>query len=415
VLGLLHPGFFFKTPVQINLREPGGRVVAIPFSKTLFSYGKDVTPPEEDSGLAFSGFRARYPINRPDVLDEVIVFQGASYFRAIARNQRYGISARGLAVKTASADGEEFPAFIRFWVERPEPEADALTVHALLDSTSVTGAYSFVVRPGEETVTEVELDLFPRTDLTDIGIAPLTSMFLFDSSNRNRFDDYRNAVHDSDGLQMLTGLDERIWRPLANPPELQVSMFVDENPQGFGLVQRKRRFGDYQDNEARYELRPSTWVEPLGDWGRGFVELVEIPTDREIHDNIVAFWRPRDTLTAGRSYHFAYRLHWCDAPPDVTPVARVAATRSGRTFDGEHRLFVVDFAIPTTVPADLKPVVTVSTGQVVEVTGELVESTSRYRVSVSFEPEDSDLSEFRLQLVSGGEPWSETWLYRWTK
>jgi len=416
VLDLLHPGFFFKTPVQINLLEPGGRSVAIPFSSSLFSYGRGVTPPEQDAGLAFSGFRARYPINRPDVLDEIIVFQGASYFRAVARDQRYGISARGLAVKTASTDGEEFPAFTRFWIERPGLDADVLNIHAMLDSRSVTGAYTFQVRPGDDTVIEVEVDLFPRTDVTDIGIAPLTSMFLFDSANRSRFDDYRNAVHDSDGLQMLSGRNERIWRPLANPVMLQESMFVDDNPKGFGLVQRQRRFESYQDNEAHYELRPSAWVEPLGDWGHGFVELVEIPSDREYHDNIVAFWRPAETLLAGHSYHYAYRLHWCDDPPDGTLLARIAATRAGLTFDGKHRLFVVDFNLPTRMlPADLKPVVTASEGQLLDVTGEVVEPTSSYRVSFAFDPSGSDLSEFRLQLMSGDEPWSETWLYRWTK
>lgn len=415
VLDLLHPGWLFKTPVSIAIVESPEQLRELPFASSLFDYGEGADPPQGDEGLAFSGFRVRYPINRPDVLDEVVVFQGASYFRAVARDQLYGISARGLAVKTASAGGEEYPHFSHFWIEQPEPGAAALRVHALLDSASVTGAYSFSIRPGEETTTEVAVELFPRTELKEVGIAPLTSMFLFDSSDRKGFDDYRNAVHDSDGLQMVTSRYERLWRPLANPRRLQVSLFVDENPKGFGLVQRKRRFSDFEDAEARYDLRPSIWVEPVGDWGTGFIELVEIPTEREIHDNIVAFWRPKSPLLAGRSYSYHYRLHWGPRPPDAAPVARVSATRRGLTFDMKHRQFVVDFTPSGLIPIDLEPVVTASAGEVFNVTGQFVAPASVYRASFAFDPGDRELSELRLKLVSEGRPWSETWLYQWTE
>ncbi len=228
--------------------------------------------------LGFAGFRVHAPINRPDYYDEVCVFLGASYFRAVAKGQVYGLSARGLAIGTGDPRGEEFARFRAFWLERPQPGVNALVIHALLDSKSTTGAYRFTVRPGEETVFDVESVLYPRVDIAEPAIAPLTGMFFFDANDRIGVDDYRPAAHDSEGLSLWTGRNEQIWRPLANPRDLQFSAFVDTNPHGFGLLQRKRAFADYQDLEVSYEKRPSLWIEPIGDWGQGAVDLVEIPT-----------------------------------------------------------------------------------------------------------------------------------------
>ena len=254
-------------------------------------------------------------------MDEFLVFQGASYFRAVARGQQYGLSARGLAVRTARAEGEEFPAWTDFWIERPAEKAERIVIHAILQSRSVVGAYTFAARPGNDTVIDVDATLFARTELTAFGIAPLTSMFLFDSSNRARFDDYRSAVHDSDGLQIVNGRGERIWRPLANPASLQISAFIDDSPKGFGLLQRKRSFEDFEDAEALYNKRPSLWVEPKGQWGPGHVELVEIPSEREIHDNVVAYWQPKVPIAAGSEGQLLV----------PTAVHRRAARRSART------------------------------------------------------------------------------------
>ena len=309
-MDLFHPGFIYETPVNINL-VVGGMARRVLFTNQIFDYGPAASVslvPEGDAAAGYSGFRVRAPINQPDFLDEFLVFQGASYFRAVARGQSYGISARGLAVRTARPEGEEFPVFTDFWIERPAEHAAAIVIHAILQSRSVVGAYTFTATPGDETVIDVDATLFPRSELAAYGIAPLTSMFLFDASGRSRFDDFRSAVHDSDGLQILTGRGERVWRPLANPRALQVSAFLDKTPRGFGLLQRKRYFTDYEDWEARYELRPSLWVEPRGDWGDGHVELVEIPSDREIHDNIVAYWQPATSLPAGKAAEFSYRL-----------------------------------------------------------------------------------------------------------
>ena len=132
-------------------------------------------------------------------------------------------------------------------------------------------------------------------------MAPMTSMFLYGEDRPRPFDDYRPEVHDSDGLLMQTGGGEWLWRPLFNPHALRVSSFSDEHPRGFGLTQRDRDFSHYQDEDAHYQRRPSYWVAPLADWGKGSVQLVEIPTDEEIHDNIVSLLGPVDAAAAAQA------------------------------------------------------------------------------------------------------------------
>ena len=412
-IDLFHPGFIYETPVDINL-VVGGQARRVFFTNARFDYGPEAPKVEIDPDMGYSGFRVRAPINTPDVLDEFLVFQGASYFRGVARNQAYGLSARGLAIRTARPEGEEFPVFTEFWIERPPEAAERLVIHALLESRSVVGAYSFAVRPGEETVMDVQATLFPRVDIPAFGVAPLTSMFLFDVSNPGRFDDFRDAVHDSGGLEMVSGAGERIWRPLANPRTLQVSAFVDRNPRGFGLVQRDRDVGDYEDYEARYDLRPSLWVEPLGEWGDGHLELVEIPTDREIHDNIVAYWQPAQPLAAGQGTEVSYRLRWAAEPLDHS-LARVDATRTGQSINAQRRDFVIDFRGNGPVPEDLEIFVTTSNGSIINPRGRVVTPDDTYRVSFELEPARGDVAELRLVVLSKDRPWSETWLYRWIR
>lgn len=411
---LFYPGFIFDTPVNVNL-VVGNVARRVLFTNDVFEYGPEVPVIEDRAGLGYSGFRVRAPINKPDYRDEFLVFQGASYFRAVGRDQVYGLSARGLAVRTASPQGEEFPTFTDFWIERPAPGAEQIVIHALLQSPSVVGAYTFTARAGEETVIDVEVALFPRVDLAAVGIAPLTSMFLFDATNRARFDDYRNAVHDSDGLQILNGRKERLWRPIANPRNLQVSSFMDDSPKGFGLVQRKRRFAEFEDAEAQYDRRPSAWVEPRGKWGRGHVELVEIPSDREINDNIVAYWQPGKPLAAGRRAAFSYRLRFTAEPLDAS-VARVVATRIGQALQSEdQRSFVIDFQGTGPVPPDLKLRASSSAGEILAPRGQVVAQSGVYRVSFEFDPGRAALAEMRVDVLSKGRPWGETWLYRWTR
>ncbi|MFT7027394.1 MAG: glucans biosynthesis protein, partial [Paracoccaceae bacterium] len=373
-------------------------------------------PAGEGAGLQWSGFRLRCPINRPDVLDEVAVFQGASYFRAIGRGQVYGTSARALAIRTGAPEGEEFPVFSRFWLVRPDPDANEMRFHALLESPSLTGAYDFTLRPGADTTIDVRSVLFPRVDLGDVGMAPLTSMYFFGSKERAQVDDYRDAVHDAGGLQILNGHDERIWRPLANPATLQFSTFLDENPKGFGLVQRRRAFEEYQDAEARYDLRPSAWITPAEDWGAGGCTLVEIPTGSEFNDNIVAFWRPGAPLKAKTPQRVAYRLHWCVEPPDGSPALRVMATRSGLDVNNvKRRVLMIDFDLQGRGVEALE--LRVETGAEMFHAGlSALPTLSRARAALVFTPPSTGTAEFRLWLAErdGGATVSEIWLHRWT-
>ncbi|GJM23225.1 MAG: glucans biosynthesis protein G [Planctomycetota bacterium] len=411
---LLHLGALYRIPVNVHVVD-AGLSTALPYTPEWFEF-RDELPRPSEAVPGYSGFRLRHPLNRPDSDDEFLVFQGASYFRGVGRDQAYGTSARGLALRTADPRGEEFPAFTEFWLERPEPDATEVRFHALLESESVVGAYHFVARPGDATVVSVEATLFARAELDALGLAPLTSMFFFDTANRDAFDDFRDAVHDAGGLQIVTGAGQRVWRPLDNPPTLQVSAFLDESPQGFGLTQRRRRFGDYGDTEARYERRPSVWVEPVGNWGKGAVVLVEIPVDTEFNDNIAAFWRPEQPLAAGESMSWSYRLHFCSQPPDTAPLARVADTRTGKAPNSTLRLFVIDFD-----PADpeaegvLEIDASASAGELVRTRLERLPENGRRRVTLEFDAGAADLAELSVRLTQNGEARSETWLHRWLR
>lgn len=410
---LLPAGFLFQTPVKVSMVE-SGMASDLTGAPNLFTLGPHVAKLLANQTLPLSGFRVRNLLNSRSVWDEFTVFQGATYFRAVPRGGQYGLSARGLAIRTAHPSGEEFPAFTQFWVERPGANASGIVVHALLDSPSVAGAYRFSIQPGTETVMDVEMTLFPRVDLDNIGVGPLTSMFLFDESERTRIDDFRDEVHDSDGLQVVTASGERLWRPLRNPTDLQVSAFTAEAPRGFGLVQRSRRISDYRDFEAKYELRPSAWIEPTSDWGKGSVDLVEIPTENETNDNIVAFFRPHYTIQAGKPWHGSYRMRWNSTPRLTPSLGRVTATRSGPTIDGKRRIFVIDFFGAGRTIEGLKLDVGSSAGKVSHPMLQINPLTKGVRASFELDPAGTNLAELRLRLLRANRPITETWLYRWT-
>jgi glucans biosynthesis protein len=410
-----HRGFLFKDRVEI-FEVVDGQARPVKYTTDMFDLSSLQPKPEGD--LGFAGFRVHYPLNRPDVDDEVCAFLGASYFRAVAKGQGYGLSARGLAIKTGDPGGEEFPLFKTFWLERPVNGSDVLVIYALLDSPSAAAAFRFTLRPGEETDMDTEMALYPRVELTQAGLAPMTSMFFFDANNRAGFDDYRGAVHDSHGLSMLSGKGEHIWRALNNPKTLQISAFGDAGPRGLGLVQRERNFLDYQDLEAVYEKRPSLWVEPLGDWGVGAVTLVEIPSDREVNDNIVAFWRPKDKFAAKSEHFLTYRLHWCWEPPDDPAQAKITQTRSGLSFDMKNRQFVIDFAggvLKGRASAD-PPEIDVSSdkGHIQDTTLQPMPGGQAWRLSFQLATGDEKVIELHARLLDAGNPITETWAYRWT-
>ncbi|MCL4768183.1 MAG: glucan biosynthesis protein G [Hyphomicrobiaceae bacterium] len=415
-LQLFPLGYLYDAPVEIWLVQ-AGRGRPLKADGTLFSIGPQIPNPPQSAPFGFSGFRVHGPINRSDVMDEYVVFQGASYYRAVGRGQLYGLSARGLAINTAKPPGEEFPLFRSFWIEKPEPGAPEIVVHALLDSTSTTGAYRFAIQPGSATVMDVEATLYPRREIPHVGLAPLTSMFLHGSAHKRVGNDFRPAVHDSEGLAILNGNGERIWRPLTNPKLLQVSAFIDKDPKGFGLAQRDRAFSSFEDLEAHYERRPTVWVEPRGGWGEGYVELIEIPADEEIHDNIVAFWRPAKAIEAGKELAFAYRLHWGEAIPVAWTGARVRKTRRGGNGKKGVVLFVVDFDGPALKDAVDLPVadVAASAGTISNATVQRHPAIGGVRCSFELQTASADLIELRLVLKDNERTMSESWLYRWTR
>jgi glucans biosynthesis protein len=413
-LELLRAGFNLQsTAVAVSTVEDGHAVdlVATP---AMFNIALLSVPPATKVSLPLSGFRLRYQINEKKQWDEFLVFQGASYFRGVAQHLLYGLSARGLALNTAEPSGEEFPAFTHFWVERPAPRARSIVIDALLESESTTGAYRFIVQPGVETTMDVQMTLFPRTDLRVVGIAPLTSMFLFDATNRGRLDDYRPEVHDSDGLEILSKSGEHIYRQLANPSRLQVSTFTAQAPQGFGLVQRARDPRDYQDLNDLYERRPSAWVEPRGEWPAGAVELVEIPSARESNDNIVAFFRPAQPLPAGHATELTYRISWLAEPAPLKGLAEVVGARAGASLDGRRRVFILDFVGAGEKLEGLRLDLGASAGHISNPALIANPTLNGLRASFDLDPGDADLVELRVRILKGDKPVSETWLYRWT-
>jgi periplasmic glucans biosynthesis protein len=363
-LQFFHPGWLFKEPVQIH-EVSGGREKLIPFDPALFIYGGKPLPGPVPPDMGFAGLRLHYALNHPGVMDELAVFLGASYFRSLAQGLHYGLSARGLAINSGGPETEEFPRFSEYWIERPAVGAASIKVMALLDSPSVAGAFQFVITPGKETVMQVKTVLYFRQLPAVVGLAPLTSMFLHGEVNGWSRDDFRPEVHDSDGLLMHTGAGEWIWRPLNNPARTRASAFADQAPKGFGLLQRDREFAHYDDVEANYHLRPSAWVEPIGDWGQGSVRLVELHSPDETNDNIVAFWVPARLPAAGEPLAYEYRLHWLGSDEGRPPAGYVVATRQGAVLDHpERRRIVVDFARLPEAPSrsDIEAVVSVGEG-----------------------------------------------------
>ena len=413
-----HPGFYYNQPVRVNIVDAKG-TRPLEFSPSHFDYGRNDFASKVPQDLGYAGFRIHAAIKKMEYLDEVIVFLGASYFRALGRDQVFGLSARSLAVDTAESSGEEFPFFREFWLVTPKPEDRELTVYALLDSPSAAGAYRFVIKPGEQTTVAVDARLFMRREVRKVGIGSLMSMFFHGENTARTVEDFRPEAHDSDGLPVNFASGEWLWRPLDNPRALNVSTLATEQPKGYGLVQRDRDFANYQDLETRYELRPSAWVTPRGDWGKGRIELVEIPTKSDTNDNIVLYWVPEQQPKPGTPYAFAYTINWYGDDPARPPGGRVVATRHDRgTLEGAHRL-VIDFAGKQleALPAEtvLRGAVSIASGPE---SAELLDQnvvknpvTGGWRLTFQVRPKGRDPVELRAFLDKGGDTLTETWSY----
>jgi glucans biosynthesis protein len=411
-----HLGRYAQTPVAIHVVD-GGRARAVLYSDDLFDIPADSPARRLPRDLGFAGFR----VMRRGRVDDWLAFQGASYFRSAEPFDQYGLSARGLAVDTATARSEEFPAFTDVWLGH---DTDGnLLIHALLQGPSVVGAYRITQRRGASgLVQDVEPRLFFRAPVERLGVAPLTSMYWYGQPDRHDGADWRPQVHDSDGLAIWTGAGERIWRPLANPPRVLVNSFFDNNPRGFGLMQRDRTFSDYQDDGAFYDRRPSLWVEPVGGWGEGSVQLVELPTGSETDDNIVAFWTPRRPVTRGDSLAFRYRLHWAAAEPDPLHIGQVVATRTGvggrpgQAQETGVRKFVIDFAggrlASLNRESNVEADVVRSTGAPIPATAYPVVGTDRWRLMFDIAIGLGKTVDMRAFLRQGQSALTETWVYQ---
>ena len=429
-LQFFHPGFLYEYPVTIHTIGSSNTPERLAFDSEMFSYDgqssalKGLT--DENSG--FAGFRVHYPIKSDEYKDEFAVFLGASYFRLVGKNQVYGISARGLAIDTALTKGEEFPHFTEFWIVEPSKKGtetgQPITIYARLESPSVAGAYKFVIEPGEDTSVEVESWLFAREDVEKLGVAPFTSMFLYGENTQQRHDDYRPEVHDSDGVLMVTHADEEIFRPLTNPSRLQITSLSDSKPKGFGMLQRDGQWDNYLDAEANYHIRPGLWVTPREGFDKGRLEVVEIPTTSEIHDNIVAFWTPEEPFNEGDSMYFSYELKTVEQHPFESALATVERTRQGSAvlpgdeFKDESlattRQFTVDFLAPKAKAFDdktTKLVVQSANGTVSQQRLYPVADGAEWRATFFMQPTENQTTDMRAYIEQDGKRVSEVWNY----
>ncbi|MBV1704342.1 MAG: glucan biosynthesis protein, partial [Hyphomicrobiales bacterium] len=409
----LHRGFLYAAPVDLWIVEDGA-ARKLAYDVASFDFG-GAAAPKGVGDIGFSGFAV--DVGRLGAWAEMAKFQGGDAFRAIARGQAYGASARAYTLRTADPRGEEFPLFKAFWIEKPSPVGEALVVHAIADSPAAAAACRFTLRPGEATLLDAEIELHARRPLDALGLGAMAGNHLFGAIDRDTGGDVRPAVHSVDGLQIRLADGSWIWRPVADRKSVQVSSFAAPGPRGFGLLQRDRTFADYQDDSQHWERRPSLWIEPIGTWGDGAVEIVEIPSRSEVNENVVAFWRPKASVAPGAPASFAWRQFWCWTPPTKSPLARAALSRSGAL--GGKRRFIVAFEGDAFADAQegagaFAPDLSAAPGRATTVGVYLDRLSRTLRVVFDLDPAGADLCELRLRLTREGEPVSETWLFRWT-
>ena len=407
-------GYLFDHEVEINVIE-NGKVEPKPYEAGQFDFLDLPLDEATKEALGYSGFRLLAPFATPGKYDEVISFRGASFFRALGAGSVYGTSARGISIGTASPEGEEFPALRAFWLEKPRVGDNQFRLYALLDGKSITGAYEFRVEPGLDTIVRVRASFYPRRDLANVGVVPLTSMYYFSPHDlAKQPNDFRPAVHDAQGLSFQLANGEWVWRPLINPSQLQVSVLAQDVPHGFGLMQRLRDFKDYSDIEAGYHKRPSVWVRPGLGWQKGELTLVEIPTSTEYNDNIVVFWKPDGGWKKDQVQRLSYDLHWSLQPPATPNVLPVRETRAGQVASTGKRIFVIDFdASDPALMENAEASVSTSAGSVSSPVIKSYPERGLIRLSFELDPASAQTAELRALLMRGGKPLTETWIYRW--
>jgi glucans biosynthesis protein len=431
-----HPGYLYQEPVHVY-EFTATHLQPIRFVQDFFDYGDLNIQNEIPANTGYAGFRVLCQLNQTNQWDELGAFLGASYFRLLGKDQRYGQSARGLALNCGEMDRpEEFPIFTDWWLGKPKADDTELTLFALLDSVSCTGAYQFVIHPGETTTANVTAVLFfrepkdiqavnpeLRPPAKTIGVAPLTSMFWFGKNSERKFDDYRPEVHDADGLLVHMGNGEVLWRPLDNPAVLRHQIFHAPDIRGFGLLQREHSFAAYQDMFNLFQMEPSVWVEPHGNWGDGDLHLVELSANYEGLDNIVAFWDPKNKPAPMQPFRLGYTLYWEMSKADLgLSENRVVATRIGLdSRDSNTRVIMIDFKGPRldAIPQDNPPeaIASCSTNAAI-VENQVLRNTflKTWRVVLKMQPKPGNTNpvDIRCTLQNGTNILSETWTYQWS-
>lgn len=419
---LFHLGRYFKEPVRIYLLE-GNAAREVLYSPSLFEMPADHVAHGLPDNAGFAGYR----IMSPSLKNDWLAALGASYFRTSGPFDQYGLSARGLAIDTGLPTPEEFPRFSRYYLSLGE--GGALVVHGLLESPSVAGAYKMVMvrstdqRGVHRIVSEIEARLYARKDVKRLGVSPFSSMFWYGKHSPVKGADWRPQIHDSDGLAILTGVGERIWRPLNNPTWVTTSTFSDRDIRGFGLLQRDRDFTHYLDDGVFYERRPSVWVEPLDAWGEGALHLLEIPTGDEIHDNIALYWNPAEPFKAGDRRVFRYRLTWLDDIAFPESLAQAMSTYRGLGgIPGQPRpkgvtKYVIDWHGPVFRGLDrssgVEALISASRGQIGNVECHPVETQPEsWRTLFDLTVEGREPVDLRSCLRRNDTAISETWLFQ---
>jgi glucans biosynthesis protein len=408
-------------PGEVELYTVEGTTASrLVYNPARFEFGKLKAPPAS-AQLGFTGFRV---LRRRDdgTLHPVASLVNASILAAVAPNQVWGAISRPLTVHLPDQIGEESSQIRTIWIEKPRNVATELVMHAVVDTPSLAGAIRVTLRAEDATVIDTECTLFTRKQVDHLALAPMQATYLTGPLDWPPTSDMRPAVYEAGGVQMLTGRGEWLWRPVSNRTRLQISGFVDRDPQGFGLLQRDRAFNAFLDDENDWQRRPCLWVEPIGKWGTGEVTLLEIPAASKNNKNIACYWRPRPALAAGAEVNFAYRQFWSWQPPGRPEGAAVTLSRIGRipgdTSDAKTRILVQFEGGQLSDPAKaaaIVPTVWSSAGKVTAVRAYRTPRQGSMRVVFDLEAAGQPLVELRLWLKQDNTPMSETWLYRWTQ
>jgi len=390
-----------EQPVEIALVE-NGRATPLRYDPNIFDAPADNAVRKLGPNAGYAGFRIMNAARDGDWLS----FLGATYFRSPGATKQFGLSARAVAINTSIQGKEEFPLFTHFWLERTSPSS--VTIYALLDSASITGAYRFVSeRTAQGVRQDVDAALFPRRAVAELGLMPMTSMFWYDQASRSARTDWRPEIHDSDLLAISSADGTAHARPLINPIAPRVDAFRERNPQGFGLMQRDRNFDHYQDDGVFYERRPSLWASPRKPFGAGQVRLYAFPTTSEYVDNVCAYWTPAAAVRAGGRIDASYRLDWSSAGGPAKAGARLDNIWTGQANEAGVDRLILDFS---GVAAEAKPDiwVDVAGGALVRKGGyPVLHQPGLYRVALDIRRDSGKAADIRVQLRNGNRPFSE--------